>query len=95
MLRSKVERDNVLRLLGNKLIDGYVEETVEYKVLMQNYVRKETKEKELDKFITIMFLGNTDQESFGDLLVEYRRVLANNENKYPATMVIMMDAMRQ
>ena len=48
----------------------------------------------LDRFLAILFLRNSDQGRFGDLLVEYRKAYAGQENKYPKNISTMIDIMR-
>ena len=91
----KSERDIVKRLFRNKLIDGYIEGLPEYTAAVDDAARQDVKSRELDKFLAVLFLRNANHERFGDLLFEYRKEFANNEEKYPKDLKTMMDVMRQ
>ena len=83
------------RLFRNRLIDGYVEGLPEYTAAVDNTARQDVKSRELDKFLAVLFLRNANHERFEDLLFEYSKSLANNEEKYPKDLKTMMDVMRQ
>ena len=93
--RFKTEREIVMRLAGNNLIDGYIMGLPEYLGATTDADRKQVKSTELQKFMSVLFLRNADQERFGELLVDYRKAYAAKEVKYPADMRTMMDVMRQ
>ena len=78
----KSERDIVKRLFRNKLIDGYIEGLPEYTAAVQDAAWQDVKSRELDKFLAVLFLRNANHERFGDLLFEYRKAFANDEEKY-------------
>ena len=91
----KTERDIVMRLAGNNLIDGYIMGLPEYLSATTDSDRKQVKSTELQKFMSELFLRNADHERFGELLVEFRKAYAAKEVKHPADMWTMMDVMRQ
>ena len=63
----------MLRLVENMLLDGYAENTWEYRLLTisdsaeQSRIKKDV----LDNFMVVIFLHNGDNHMFGDMLVEY------------------------
>ena len=62
--RFKTERDIVMRLAGNNLIDGYIMGLPEYLSATTDAERKQVKNTELQKFMSVIFLRNADQERF-------------------------------
>ena len=69
--RFKTERNIVMRLAGNNLIDGYIMSLPEYVDAADDNERKQIKKNELQKFMATLFLRNADHERFGDLLMDY------------------------
>ena len=53
------------------------------------------KKAELEKLFAVLFLRNANQDRFGGMLLEYRKAYASNDNKYPDTLSVMIDVMRQ
>ena len=43
--------------------------------------------------MAVLLLRNYDEERFGEIMVDYRKSFANNDNKYPASVPDMMDVM--
>ena len=54
----------------------------------------QTLQPDLAKKSDSLFLKNTNQERFGEMLVEYRKVYANLYDKYPKDTYKMVDVMR-
>ena len=95
--RFKSETKVVTRLFGKKLVDDFVENKKEYRDLPKTDIdaKKSLKEKEWDKFKVVLFLQNADTSRFGEMLVDFRKQLANNKDNYPADIQTMVDVMRQ
>ena len=93
--RFKMERDIVMRLVGNNLIDGYIRNLPAYIGAVDYAGRKVAKKKELEKFMATLFLRNASYDRFGDLILECRKAYAGKELKYPDNLQTMMDLMRQ
>ena len=51
-----------MRLSGKNLIDGYVEETDAYKAAANNASRDAITSEELERFIMVLFLRNTNYD---------------------------------
>ena len=45
--------------------------------------------------MAVLFLGNSDEEIFGEMMIEYHKLFANKDNKYPSSIPDMMDVMWQ
>ena len=43
----------------------------------------------------VLFLRNYEQDRFGEMMIEYCKSFANNDNKYPHSLSGMIDVMRQ
>ena len=77
--RFKSEQNVVLGLFGNKLLDVHVED-VPYCIVLdavtddtiRESFREEIKGKTLEKFFPLMFLKQSDQSRYGNLLKEFR-----------------------
>ena len=50
---------------------------------------------ELNNCMSVLLLRNSDQERFREMMVDYRKSFANEDNKYPSSMLDMMDVMRK
>ena len=67
----KTEIGIVIRLLGgDRLIDGYMELLPGYISATDDDGRKAVKNKDWDKLMAVLFLGNARHGRFGDLLVD-------------------------
>lgn len=93
--RFKCERDVVVRLHGTGIFDGYVEETVEYRAAADDAAKRDLKAQMFNRAVAALFLRNTSQDRFDELLIDCRKAFANKELKYPADLGAMMDVMRQ
>ena len=99
--RFKSERNVVISLLGDHLIDGYVENTQEYKDIpdgdttVQERLQNEMKKSALAKFSAILFLKQSQQERYSTLLKEFRQSYANDQRDlFPKDLTSMFDVMR-
>ena len=89
-------------MIGKKLIDGFTEETVEFKALpagtvagVDTLAQKETKKENWEKLLVVLFLRNLEHGRYGELLVDYRKSYANKDCRYPDNVPDMIDVMRQ
>ena len=48
-----------------------------------------------DEFIAVLFLRNANYTRFGSMLTDYRKLFANNDDKYPKDLKCMMDVMQK
>lgn len=53
------------------------------------------KRNELGKLMVVLFLRNSDQEQFGEMMIEYRKTYANKDNNYPSSVPGMIFVIRQ
>ena len=61
---------------------------------MSDDVKKKFKEKELNKFLAVLFLQNADYGTYNDLLVQYHWSYANKQDIYPKSLEDVLDVMR-
>ena len=81
--RFKSEKNVINSLLGDKILDGYVEQSKEYKALTagtdladrQSAMKKNT----LERFYAIMFLRNSDGKKYGSLLKDSDKAMPITE----------------
>ena len=93
--RFKSERDVVYRILGKKFLDGFAENLPGWDNSMSDDDKKKFKEKELKKFLAVLFLRNADYGTYNELLVEYRKAYANKQDIYPKSLEDVLDVLRQ
>ena len=77
------------------MMDRYVQQLPDYTNAVDDAGRKDVKHKELEKFMSVLFLSNARHKRFGDLLVQYRKSFAANGFKYPDNLSTSMDVTRQ
>jgi len=94
--RFKSGQSVMLRLVGRKFLNGYTENTPQYKALAVTDTAGQDllKKQELNRFMAILFLRNSDEERFWEMMIEYRKLCANKDNKYPSSIPDMMNVMR-
>ena len=93
--RFKSKRDVLYRILGKKFLNGFTENLPDWNGdTMSDDVKKKFKEKELNKFLAVLFLRNANYRTYNDLLVEYRRSYANKQDIYPKSLEDVLDVMR-
>ena len=97
MSRFKSEKSVLLGIIGTKFLDGFTENSPEYKrVSPTNTAAQSVLKKDVTgRFMAILFLRNAEQSRFGEMLLEYRKAFANKEDKYPRTIPDMVDVMRK
>ena len=94
--RFKSERDVLYRILGKKFLNGFTENLPGWNGdTMSDDAKKKFKEKELNKFLAVLFLQNADYGTYNYLLVEYRWAYANKQDIYPKSLEDVLDVMRQ
>ena len=57
--------------------------------------RKKLKDQAWEEFIAVMFLRNANHARFSGMLLDFRKLYANNDDKYPKNLKTMVDVMRQ
>ena len=83
--KFKSEKNVVVNLLGEKILDGHVENTQAYRdisdadVDAQGKEQKDMKPKALEQFWGLLFLKQSDQSKYGHLLREFRQLYANKQ----------------
>ena len=96
--RFKAEKNVISSMLGENILDGHVEQSSEYKALPTgtDLAAKQAamKKKVLDRFYAVMFLRNSDQKKYGNLLKEFRQSYANKRDIYPENLSDMFEVMR-
>ena len=99
--RFQSERNVYETMFGSGLLDTYVERTEEYKNLHSQdpdqliVLQKKMKEQTLDKFFGIMFLKQSNQFQYGDLLRDWRQSYANGQRDlYPNGLKSMFEVMK-
>ena len=93
--RFKSERNVVYRILGTGFLDGLARNSKDWDDTWTDEEKKVFKAKELKKFVTVLFLRNSDHSAYSELLVDYRKMFANKQDLYPKTLEDMVDVMRQ
>ena len=90
----KSEKDVVENLYGKEFLHGYIKGTKDYQALTDTNDKAKLLEEGMERFYSVLFLRNSDQARYGDLVIEYRKAFAGEENKYPKKLTTMIDIMR-
>ena len=83
------------RILGKKFLDGFAENLPGWNNSMSDDDKKKFKEKELKKFLAVLFLRNADYGTYNELLVEYCKAYVNKQDIYPKSLEDVLDVMWQ
>lgn len=97
MSRFKSKKSVLLGIMGKKFLDGFTENSQEYKnILITDTVAQSALKKHIfGRFMAILFLRNAEQYHFGELLLEYWKAFSNKEDRYPRTIPVMVNSMRK
>ena len=71
---DKSKKSVLLGIMGTKFLDGFTENSQEYKnILITDTVAQSALKKHIfGRFMAILFLRNAEQSHFGEMLLEYR-----------------------
>ena len=92
--RFKSEKDVAENLYGKEFLHGYIKRTQEYQTLSDADDKAKLLEEGMERFYSVLFLRNSDKARYGDLVLEYCKAFAGEENKYPKKLTTMIDIMR-
>ena len=92
--RFKSERDVVQNLYGKEFLHGYIKRTDAYQAWVDADNKTKLLAEGMERFFVILFLRNSDQARYGNLIVKYRKAFAGQEDKYPQKLSTMIDIMR-
>lgn len=95
MSRFKSERDVNFRIMGKIFLDGFAENSPEWENDWSDDKKRKSKENELKKFLSVLFLRNADYATYNKLLLECRKSYANKIDIYPKCLEGIIDVMRQ
>ena len=78
----KIDRNVMLGMIRNGMLDGFVENYAEYKIITAtSTVEQDRLKKELLLiFMAVLFLPKLDQNQFCDMLLDYWNSYANKES---------------
>ena len=93
--RFKSEVVVVKQLFGTSITDYNAENKDEYKGAPDDDTRKKVKKDSWNEFISVLFLRNSNHQRFSSMMLEFRKGYANNDDRYPKSLLSMMDVMRQ
>ena len=80
--------------LGENVLDTFMESYPKYTLL--STVQQDAMKKEVFKvWMATMFLRGCNQSIYGELMRDYRKDYANNDDNYPKSVRGMVDVMRQ
>ena len=93
----KSKRNIMLGIIGNMMLDGFFENSAEFKRIPAiSTVEQDRLKKDLRLwFIAVLFLQNLDQNQFDDMLLYYWKPYSNKYSRYPASIPYMVDVMHQ
>ena len=94
----KSERNVLINLFGKGIVGGYVKKTPGYIVASadgNDDAMRRLKEEAFERFMVVLFLQNSDQERFGQMMLEYRLEYGNKQYKFPLNIETMLDVMQQ
>ena len=99
--KFKSEKNVVMSLFGEGILNGHVERTQEYKdisdadTVQQAREQKEMKDKAHEQFWGLLFLKQSDQGKYGRLLREFRQAYANKQRDlYPEDLTNTFEVMK-
>ena len=84
--RFKQALDEFKATLGKQLLDHYTKNTEEYQNRSGDTKKKEIKEKNWNSFITLMFIKNSDQRKYGELVKGLKSQYSLGNDQYPKNM---------
>lgn len=95
--RFKSEKSVLLGIIVTKFLDWFTEKSQEYKDIASANTATQTalKKDVVRRFMATLFLRNSKQSGFGEMLVEYQKLFANKDDGHPKTIPDMINVMQQ
>ena len=97
MSRFTSEKSALLGIMGTKVLDGFTENSQEYKHISTTDAAAQSalKKDVVGRFMAILFLRNAKQSRLREMLLEYWKTFTNKEDRYPRTMPNMVYVIRK
>ena len=91
--RFKQSKDILKTTIGEDILHTFAERTKEYKDAKASDDKNEIKKKSFDKWITYLYLRNSDQRKYGTLMKNFRTQYSLGNNQYPDTLTKAADVL--